>query len=77
MLIWAYCIVSLSIFKIILDIANPELFSKFSVILDNVLFFLILALIINIVSKQKSGKREELKNHLAELEKNIAEVEEK
>jgi len=75
MFVWAYCIISFSLCKIIIDILNPELFATFSVIIDNLLFFIILSLIVNVVIKQKTGKREELKDTLAELEKNISQVE--
>ena len=73
MLILSYCIVSVSVFKIIIDIVNPELFANFSVILDFILCSFILALILNMLIKQKSGKRESLKSTVEKLEKNINE----
>jgi hypothetical protein len=76
MIIWAYCLVSISLFKIILDIANPDLFSSLSLVLDNVIYAIILTLIIRITYMQKQGKREKLKEKLSELEKSIAETHE-
>ena len=76
MILWAYCLVSISLLKIILDIANPELFSTFSLLLDNVIFAIILTLILRITYMQKQGKREKLKEQLSNLEKNIAETHE-
>ena len=72
-LILAYCIVSVSVFKIIVDIVNPELFANFSVILDIILCSFVFALILNTLIKIKSGKRESLKSTMERLEKNINE----
>ena len=76
MLIFAYCLVSISLFKIIIDIANAHLFAPFSILLDIIIVLIVLALIVRITYLKKQGKREQLKNQLSRLEKNIEEVQE-
>ena len=76
MLIFAYCLVSVSLFKIIVDLANANLVAPFSIILDNVIVLIVLALVIRIAYLQKQGKREQLKDRLSQLEKDIEEVKE-
>jgi L-cystine uptake protein TcyP (sodium:dicarboxylate symporter family) len=76
MLIWAYCLITVSLCKIIIDLLNPDLFATFSLLLDNVIFIVLFTLILRITFLQKQGKREQLKDKLSRLEKNISEIHE-
>jgi L-cystine uptake protein TcyP (sodium:dicarboxylate symporter family) len=76
MFIWAYCLITVSLCKLVIDLLNPDLFATFSLVLDNVVFVVLFTLILRITFLQKQGKREQLKEKLSRLEKNISEIHE-
>jgi hypothetical protein len=76
MLLWAYFLIAIALCKIIVDLVDPGLFAVFSLWLDVFIFLLLLGNIIRTSFLQKQGKREKLKEKVAQLEKNLTEVHE-
>jgi hypothetical protein len=69
MLILVYTLLSLSFFKIIVDLYFGEVMVIYSIFLENVIFGVILAMIIRTHYKQKEGRKEKLQERYNELSK--------
>ena len=62
-----YTLISLAIFKIVVDLYFGETMTVYSIFLENIIFGIILAMIIRTHYKQKEGKREKLMEKLNDL----------
>ena len=76
MLIWAYCLIGVSLCKMIIDLIEPGLFATYSLWLDIIIFLLLLFHIIRTSLLRKQGRREQLKEKVSQLEKNLTEIHE-
>jgi ABC-type transport system involved in cytochrome c biogenesis permease subunit len=74
MLILVYSLCSIAVIKIILDIAGGEFVAIYSVVLENIMFFLILTMIIRVYFKQREGRREMLQKKIHDLNQRLAEM---
>jgi hypothetical protein len=75
MRVLVYLLCSLAIIKVFIDIPPAgDLFASYSVILENVMFFIILTMILRTYLKQREGRREMLQRMLQELNQILGEM---
>jgi len=64
-----YCLVWLSLFKLVFDIVTWNLFAPYSVLLENLQVGLVMGMIILAISKQRRASRESMTEKVEKLRK--------
>ncbi|MFH0921296.1 MAG: hypothetical protein V1913_13165 [Fibrobacterota bacterium] len=74
MRILVYSLCTLAIFKIVFDILGGDSVAVTSVLIENIIFLIILAMIVRTYVKQREGRREKLQRKVNELNQMLNEL---
>ena len=66
-----FCLIWVSIFKLVFDLVWSDLQAPFSLFVEYVQWIIMLAMVIITINKKRQGKREELIKNLEELRKKV------
>jgi hypothetical protein len=69
----AYSIIGLSIFKLLIDALGGNTLAVYSVLLENILFGFLLAVLIRTSIRQKEARRETLQEDIEQMRKETKE----